>query len=285
MTQPPPQAIIESQRQDWNRVAGGWEKWDRFFDEQMAFLNHRLVADARLRPSMQVLDLGSGTGYPAILAAQTVGPSGSVVGIDLAEQMLAVAERKTKRLGLANITFRPGDVTTLPFESQTFDAITSRFCLMFLPEIPKAAKEIARVLKPGGWLAAAVWSAPDKNPSIGLSMEASKKVIELPTPDQTAPGIFRLAKPGELAGLLEEAGFVNVMDQEFLAEWSYASEEEYYTSLMELAAPIQKLMAELLADQTERIKQLIFENLPQYRREGRITFPIAVRIVAARKPL
>ena len=75
------------------------------------------------------------------------------------------------------------------------------------------------------------------------------------------------------------------MDQEFLAEWSYASEEEYYTSLMELAAPIQKLMAELLADQTERIKRLIFENLPQCRREGRITFPIAVRIVAARKPL
>ena len=44
-----PEQVIDSQRQDWNRVAGGWEKWDRFFDEQMAFLNHRLVADARLR--------------------------------------------------------------------------------------------------------------------------------------------------------------------------------------------------------------------------------------------
>ena len=93
---------------------------------------------------------------------------------------------------------------------------------MFLPEIPKAAGEIARMLKPGGWVAAAVWSAPDKNPSIGLSKEAIKKVIELPTPDQTAPGMFQLAKPGELAGLSEEAGFVNVMDQEFLSEWSYA---------------------------------------------------------------
>jgi ubiquinone/menaquinone biosynthesis C-methylase UbiE len=200
MTQPPPQAIIESQRQDWNRVAGGLEKWDRFFDDQMTFLNHRLVADARLRPGMRVLDLGSGTGYPAILAAQTVGPSGSVVRIDLAEQMLAIAERKTKRLGLANITFCPGDVTTLPFESQTFDAITSRFCLMFLPEIPKAAKEIARVLKPGGWLAAAVWSAPDKNPSIGLSMEAIKNVIELPTPDRLRLGFSGWPSPANLPG-------------------------------------------------------------------------------------
>ena len=98
MTQPSPQPIIEGQRQNWNGVAGGWEKWDRFFDEQTASLDHRLVADARLPPSMRVLDLGSGTGYPTILAAQTVGLSGSVAGIDLAEQMLPVAARKETRL-------------------------------------------------------------------------------------------------------------------------------------------------------------------------------------------
>ena len=86
--QPTAQQVIEGQRQDWNRVAGGWEKWDRYFDEQMAFLNHRLVADARLHAGMKVLDLGSGTGYPALLGAQTVGPNGSVIGMDLAEQML-----------------------------------------------------------------------------------------------------------------------------------------------------------------------------------------------------
>ena len=59
MAQQTPPQIIDAQRQDWNRVAGGWEKWDRFFDQQMAFLNHRLVADARLRSGMHVLDLGS----------------------------------------------------------------------------------------------------------------------------------------------------------------------------------------------------------------------------------
>ncbi|MDH4244296.1 MAG: hypothetical protein OEV38_11110 [Nitrospira sp.] len=83
MASPSPEQIIESQRQDWNRVAGGWERWDRFFGEQMAFLNHRLVGDARLRAGLRVLDLGSGTGYPALLTAQTVGASGSVIGIDL----------------------------------------------------------------------------------------------------------------------------------------------------------------------------------------------------------
>ncbi len=282
--QPTPQDVIEGQRQDWNRVAGGWEKWDRAFDEQMAFLNHRLVADARLHAGMNVLDLGSGTGYPALLGAQTVGAAGRVTGMDLAEQMLAAADRKAARLGLSNVSFRTGDVTSLPFEPNTFDAITSRFCLMFLPEIPKAASEIARVLKPGSWVAAAVWSAPDKNPSIGLSMAAIKQVIELPPPDPTAPGIFRLAKPGELAGMFQQAGLVDVTDHEFLAEWSYASADEYYTSLMEIAAPVQNLMAKLTDAQKQDVKQRITQAATQFKRGNRIVFPMAVRMVAGRKP-
>jgi len=285
MAQQTPQQVIEGQRQDWNRVAGGWEKWDRFFDEQMAFLNHRLVADARLRSGLRVLDLGSGTGYPALLAAQTVGPSGSVIGIDLADRMLDVARRKASSLALTNVTFRTGDATSLPFETGSFDAVTSRFCLMFLPEIPRAAAEIARILKPGGWLAAAVWSAPDKNPSIRLSMEAIKQVVELPTPDPAAPGIFRLAKAGDLSGMLQQAGLTDMTEHEFLAEWSYASAEEYYTSLTEIAAPVQNLMATLSADQTQDVKQRILQAATQYRRGGRIVFPSAVRMVAARKPL
>jgi ubiquinone/menaquinone biosynthesis C-methylase UbiE len=277
--------LIEGQRQDWNRVAGGWEKWDRLFDEQMAFLNHRLVADARLHAGMNVLDLGSGTGYPALLGAQTVGVTGRVTGMDLAEEMLAAADRKAARLSLTNVSFKTGDVTSLPFEPNSFDAITSRFCLMFLPEIPKAASEIARVLKPGSWVAAAVWSAPEKNPSIGLSMAAIKQVIELPPPDPTAPGIFRLARPGELAGMFLQAGLVDVTDHEFLAEWSYASADEYYTSLMEIAAPVQNLMAKLTDAQKEDVKQRITQAASNYTRAGRIVFPMAVRIVAGRKPI
>jgi ubiquinone/menaquinone biosynthesis C-methylase UbiE len=276
--------IIDGQRQDWNRVAGGWEKWDRFFDEQMAFLNHRLVADARLRSGLRVLDLGSGTGYPALLGAQTVGSGGSVIGLDLAAEMLAVAARKARRLGLENVTFRTGDVTTLPFETNSFGGIISRFCLMFLPDVQKAAAEIARVLEPGAWVAAAVWSAPEKNPSIGLSMTAIKQVVELPPPDPTTPGIFRLARPGELAGLFQQAGLTDVTDHEFLGEWSYASGEEYYTSLMEIAAPVQNLMAKLSDVQKQDVKRLILQSANEYRRGDRITFPIAVRMVAARKP-
>lgn len=285
MPQQTAQEVIETQRQDWNRVAAGWEKWDEFFDRSMAFLNHRIVGDARLRPGHRVLDLGSGTGYPALLAAQTVGPSGSVIGVDLADQMVAAAERKATRLGLTNVTFCTGDVTTLPFEAGSFDAVTSRFCLMFLPDIPKAAAEIARVLKPGGWVAAAVWSAAEKNPSIGLAMAAIKQLIELPPPDPTAPGIFRLANPGELASLFQQAGLIDATDQEFLGEWSYASAEQYYTSLMEIAAPVQNLMAKLSDTQKQEVKRLILQAASQFTRSDRVTFPMVVRMESARKPI
>ncbi len=284
---PPPtaQQIIEAQRQDWNRVASGWEKWDHFFEQNLACLNHRLVADARLRTGHHVLDLGSGTGYPALLAAQVVGPQGSVIGIDVAESMLTIAGRKAKTLGRANVTFHAGDVTTLPFGTGSFDAVTSRFCVMFLPHIPKAASEIARVLKPGGWLAAAVWSAPDKNPSLLLPMNVIKQFLDLPQPDQNAPGIFRLAQPGDLAAMLHEAGLTDLMEQEFLAEWSYPSAGDYYRSLMDIAAPIQNLLAQLTPQQQREAEQKIVAAAEEYRRDRALVFPFAVRIVAAHKPL
>jgi ubiquinone/menaquinone biosynthesis C-methylase UbiE len=285
MMQSNPAQIIEGQRQDWNRVAGGWEKWDRFFEQNMAFLNHRLIADARLRAGQHVLDLGSGTGYPALLAAQVVGPQGSVIGIDLAEAMLAAAGRKAKTLGLSNVAFHPGDVTTLPFEAGSFDAVTSRFCLMFLPEIPKALGEIARVLKPGGYLAAAVWASPDNNPYLRISMEVIKQLIELPPPDPEAPGIFRLAKPGDLAAIAKQAGLTPLADEEMTAEMVFPSARDYYTSLMDLAAPIQNLLATLTAPQKSEAEQRILQAASLYQRGSGIALPMAVRFVTARKPL
>ena len=129
-----------------------------------------------------------------------------------------------------------------------------------------------------------VWTTPERNPRIGLSMAAIKQVIDLPPPDPTAPGIFRLAKPGELAGMLQDAGLVDITEQEFLAEWSYESPEQYYTAMMEIAAPVQNLMAGCSDSQRQQVKRLIIEAASGYSQGDRITFPIAVLVVAGRKP-
>jgi len=156
---------------------------------------------------------------------------------------------------------------------------------MFLPEIPKAATEIARVLKPGGWLAAAVWSAPEKNAYLTTPLAVIKQFLELPPPDPTAPGIFRLAKPGDLAGMLRDAGFTNVTEEEFFADVRFPSGEEYFESLMDIAAPIQNLFAKLSEQQKSEARQRIIAAMGQYHRPDGIALPIAVRMVAARKPV
>jgi ubiquinone/menaquinone biosynthesis C-methylase UbiE len=284
MKPPTAREHVENQRRDWNRVAPGWAKWDRILDENLAFLNYRLVGDARLRPGQRVLDLGSGTGYPAVLSAQAVGARGEVIGLDVAEDMLAVARGKAEALGLANVTFRHADVSTLPFDAASFDAVISRFCLMFLPDVPKAVAEIARVLRPGGYVAAAVWSSPDKNPFIRASIEVIKTLTDVPTPDPDQPGIFRLAKPRDLLGMMERAGLEGLADDEVTAESPFASSQEYLDNLLDIAAPIQNLMARLTEDQRTTATEGIKRAVESFRRGSGLALPMAIRVVAARKP-
>ncbi|MBI3803730.1 MAG: methyltransferase domain-containing protein [Nitrospirae bacterium] len=285
MAQMSPEEIINQQRQDWSRVAPAWEKWDPLLHQNLSFLNYRLVGDARIRPGQRVLDLGSGTGYPAIVAADAVGNQGEVIGLDLSEEMLDRAKRKAYGLGLFNLDFRVADVTRLSEGDESFDAVISRFCLMFLPDVPMAVSEIARVLKPGGYLAAAVWSGPDRNPFIRLPMDVLRRFMELPAPSSDQPGIFRLAKPGDLSGMAERAELQKLTDEEFQADSLYNSAETYWTNLLDMAAPLQPLFAKLSQKDRGEAERQIKEAVEQYRKGEEIALPMAIRIVVARKPV
>lgn len=114
-----------------------------------------------------------------------------MVGLDVAEEMLDVARRKAAALGLTNVTFRPADVTTLPFDAGSFDAVISRFCLMFLPDAPKAVAEIARVLTPGGYVAAAVGikrAVESYRRGTGLALPMAIRVVTARKPIRSLTG-------------------------------------------------------------------------------------------------
>lgn len=279
-----PKQYIEKQRQDWDRVAPAWEKWDQHLDQNLSFVSYRLIGDLRLRAGQNVLDLGCGTGNPSILLSRIVGESGSVVGVDLSEGMLAVARKKADTLGLSNVKFMAEDITTLPFENNSFDAVISRFCLMFLPEIPSAVKEISRVLKPGGYVASAVWSTPDKNPFIRIAMESLKKFIDIPPPLPSQPGVFRLSKPGDLLNIMKEAGLCEITDEEVTGESEYESADEYLLNIKDMAAPLQPLFARLPAEQKSAVDEMIRETVNRYMMGDKIVLPMAFRVVVARKP-
>ncbi|HZX48978.1 MAG TPA: class I SAM-dependent methyltransferase [Nitrospirota bacterium] len=276
--------FIENQRQNWDRVASAWEKWDKNLEQSMAFVSYRLIGDARISPGQRVLDLGCGTGYPSILAAQAVGNRGAVVGLDLSENMLAVAKRKAEESGATNISFHAKDVTSLSYDAASFDAVISRFCLMFLPDIHGAMKEISRVLKSGGYLSAAVWSTADKNPFIRIPVEVLKKFIDIPVPSPDQPGIFRLARQGDLFGMAVSTGLSGVADEEVSGESVFDSPQEYLANVKEMAAPLRPLFARLTKEQKEVVDGEIMHAVTKYKHGDKIALPMVFRVVAARKP-
>lgn len=280
-----PKQYIEKQRQDWNRVASAWEKWDQYLEENLSYVSYRLIGDLRLRAGQAVLDLGCGTGNPSILVSRIVGDSGSVVGVDLSENMLSVARKKAEALGLSNVSFIAEDVTTLPFENESFDAVISRFCLMFLPDIPQAMKEILRVLRPGGYVATAVWSTPDKNPFIRIAVEVLKQFTEVPSPVPGQPGIFRLSKPADLLNMMKDAGLSGVADEEISGESIFDSAEEYLLNIKDMAAPLKPLFAKLSPEQASEVDTKIKESVSKYKAGDKILLPMAFRVVVGRKAL
>jgi arsenite methyltransferase len=107
-----------------------------------------------IRPGDAVLDLGCGAGLDALVAAEIVGPTGRVVGVDLSPEMLAVAERGRAEADLPNVEFREAGVEHLPLGNGTFDVALSNGVLNLIPDKPAALREVLRVLKPGGRLQA-----------------------------------------------------------------------------------------------------------------------------------
>lgn len=105
-----------------------------------------------LQPGETVLDLGSGPGLDAFLAAQHVGDEGQVIGVDMTPEMLARARENAKKVGVANVDFREGRLEALPVDDASMDAVTSNCVINLVPDKAVVFREIARVLKPGGRL-------------------------------------------------------------------------------------------------------------------------------------
>ena len=111
------------------------------------------LAMTQVGQGMTVLDLGSGAGFDAFLAANKVGPGGRVIGVDMTDDMLARARENAVKLGASNVEFRKGHIESLPVEDNSIDFVISNCVINLSPDKPAVFREIHRVLKPGGQFA------------------------------------------------------------------------------------------------------------------------------------
>ena len=111
------------------------------------------LALTEIKPGMTVLDLGSGAGFDTFLALNRVSPTGRVIGVDMTDDMLALARENAAKRGVTNVEFRKGFIEDLPVESGTVDYVISNCVINLSADQPAVFREIARVLKPGGHFA------------------------------------------------------------------------------------------------------------------------------------
>jgi SAM-dependent methyltransferase len=148
-----PDEIRESVKQDYTRVVeqatgcGGAAR-----DGQATGCCGDAPSLAALRPGQVVVDLGSGAGFDAFLAARAVGPGGRVIGVDMTDAMLERARANALQGGYANVEFRKGTIEALPLEDESVDVVISNCVINLSPEKDRVFREAFRVLRPGGSL-------------------------------------------------------------------------------------------------------------------------------------
>jgi len=193
----------------WNEIAGPqWAAVDSALSAQLRPLGLRVLERLDVRPGERVLDIGCGGGETTAEIARRVGPSGRVVGVDISEPLAARARRASQ--DLAHVEIRVADAQIAPFEADAFDALYSRFGIMFFADPEAAFANLRQALRPGGRMAFICWRAFAENPWQTLPAMAAAKHLQLKRPAPNAPGPFAFADADRVREILERGGFVQV---------------------------------------------------------------------------
>jgi ubiquinone/menaquinone biosynthesis C-methylase UbiE len=243
----------QPQVQVWNspEVVKTWEQEIGQRQQVMEEATEEMLLAAGLKSGDHVLDLAAGTGDQSLLAARKVGPAGIVLATDLSLEMLNVAAKRARASGLTNIMTRVMDAEQLNLEERSFDAVICRNGLMLLPHLQSALRGIRRVLKPGGKLAALVWSRNPLHmlPLTVLAKYVGKASVDLPNP-------FTLSDPAVFEQALREAGFREVTIRPIPLRLQFASMDAFMESR-------RAMVAELVGQTSEQVQQQLLNEVRQ----------------------
>jgi len=264
-----PEQYKEGQRQGWNNVDGGWQKWWKTTEIAGETISKRMIELADIKQSFRVLDVATGLGEPAVTAAQQVGNNGRVLAIDLSTQMLSVAKERAISLGLQNvIEFQEGDLETIDLPVLTFDAALCRFGLMFFPNLKVGLSNIYKSLVDGGRFSAAVWASPDKVPFISVPLDTLLKEMKNPVFPTNTPGPFSLSDENLLKNSFINAGFEDIIIERQDMIFNFDSAEAFTNFVYETASPVQVFLSNQSQERKKEILGAITEVVGRYTDKG-----------------
>jgi ubiquinone/menaquinone biosynthesis C-methylase UbiE len=274
--------IREQQKESWNKFSIGWQKWDCLLMGFSKPMGNEIIRLINPKDAEIVLDVASGTGEPGLSIAKKLN-GGKIVISDLSENMILIAQEKAARSGIKNIETAVCDVCELPFPDNTFDAISCRFGFMFFPDMLLAAKEMMRVLKPGGRVATAVWNVPEKNFWVTAISKTISNNIQLPLSLPGAPGMFRCAESGLIQNLFQQAGFKNTSEREVNGKLKCGTTDVYWNLMTEVAAPIVAALSKANDATKEKIKSEVYQVITEKYPDGNIRIDSSALVIYGEK--
>jgi SAM-dependent methyltransferase len=267
----------------WNGAAGElWTRRQAIQDVMLAPVNAALMAAANAKPGEQVVDVGCGCGSTTLDLGRAVGATGSVLGLDVSEEMLAHART---RVAGEPVSFVLGDATVYPFEPAKADLLFSRFGVMFFADPIASFTNLKSAMKPGGRVAFACWQEAKKNPwMIAPLMAAYKHVPKLPQVGPEDPGPFAFADETRVKRILTGAGFsgVTLTPHTLAFEISVGKGLDAAVESAIDFGPTARAIEGQPADVVAAVRASIREALTPFTRDGGVHLPAAIWIVTAR---
>jgi ubiquinone/menaquinone biosynthesis C-methylase UbiE len=229
---------------------------------------------------MRLLDIATGTGDPALTLAGRVAPGGRVTCTDLSPGMLVATRSNARELGLDNVDFVVAGGDALPFLDDSFDGVSCRFGIMFIPDTRAALREMQRVLVPGGRIALVAWGRDDQpfyDDTRGILLRHWKVIPPVRQPYTP----FRFAAADSLAPAMREAGFDAVEQRLLKAPWPAGTAAARFDFFYEQwKGEFDKMPRET----AERVQTEIRERLRSREVDGELAYTVEVWLATGVKP-
>jgi ubiquinone/menaquinone biosynthesis C-methylase UbiE len=237
-----------STAQAWDDAASGWQRNSALIRAWLHDATQHLLDAARIAPGAKVLDVAAGAGDQTRDIAQRVGERGEVWVTDVSARILALAQDSLRGVTGTRLHFHVADAQALGMAGANFDAAICRLGWMFCPSPLTALREVRQALRPGGRWSALVFSTPEANPCIAITMRTARQHAGLADADPFAPGsLLSLGRPGLAAKLMRDAGFGDIEVTPLAAPFCLANVDDYIAFVRSSGSPVIEVLRPLSA--------------------------------------